>query len=356
MAVVKFYNAIGHGVDMFQPDFTYVLDPHDWYSDGPPYEEPWDADTWGLTYSYNDGAFLATAFVTETGEPWDRMEALYFSDADMRPLADFYDIDVPFGNSDDFSGGVPFGELLRGHDTVQGTYFSDDLRGGTGNDLLEGGGGHDWLDGGRGVDDLYGDAGNDIYIVDSRWDRVFETTTASSGVNTGGLDQVRASVSFALGAFVEDLVLTGGGAIAGTGNGLANILTGNGAANTLRGLGGNDLLRGGAGPDVLTGGTGRDLFDFNAPRESGPGALARDVITDFRGTDRIDLSTIDANAGLAGNQAFTRFIGASASFSAPGQLKFVDGVLFANTDGDAAAEFSVGLTGVASLGLGDLVL
>lgn len=366
MAVVKFYDAIGYGVDMFQPDFTYVLDPHEWYSDGPPYEERYDADTWGLTYSYNDGAYFATAFVTEVDDPWYRMESLYFSDWDMRPLADFYDIDVPFDASDDFSGAVPFTELLAGNDTVRGTNYSDDLRGGDGNDLVEGMGGHDWLDGGRGADDLYGDAGNDIYVVDNRNDRVFETTTATSGVNSGGTDLVRSSVSFTLGRFVEKLTLTGSNAIDGTGNWHANVLTGNDAANTLRALGGNDVLRGGGGrdvlaggngADVLTGGAGRDLFDFNAASESGLTVATRDVVIDFtRGMDRIDLSTIDADTALAGNQAFARFIGASTAFSAAGQLKFVDGILYANTDADAAAEFSVALTGLTALGLGDLVL
>lgn len=366
MAVVKFYDALGGGVDMFQPDFTYVLDPHEWYSDGPPYEERWDADTWGLTYSYNDGAYFATAFVTEVDDPWYRMESLYFSDWDMRPLADFYDIDVPFDASDDFSGAVPFTELLAGHDTVEGTNYSDDLRGGAGNDLLEGLNGHDWLDGGSGADDLYGDAGNDIYVVDNRYDRALETTTATSGIDSGGTDLVRSSVSFTLGRFVEDLTLTGTIAINGAGNAHGNVLTGNWAANVLRGLGGNDVLRGGGGndvlaggigADVLTGGTGRDLFDFNAIRESGLSVATRDVVIDFtRGVDRIDLSTIDANTMAAGNQAFGRFIGASAAFSAAGQLKFVDGILYANTDADAAAEFSVALTGVTALGLGDIVL
>ena len=44
-----------------------------------------------------------------------------------------------------------------------------------------------------------------------------------------------ATVSFTLGADVENLILTGGAAINGTGNDLANTLTGNAGANMLDG-------------------------------------------------------------------------------------------------------------------------
>ncbi|MFN9938313.1 MAG: sodium:calcium exchanger, partial [bacterium] len=71
---------------------------------------------------------------------------------------------------------------------------------------------------------------------------------------------MRASVSFTLGTHVENLVLTGSGAINGTGNGAANALTGNGGANSLYGLGGNDTLDGGGGTDVLIGGAGNDTY------------------------------------------------------------------------------------------------
>jgi Ca2+-binding RTX toxin-like protein len=57
---------------------------------------------------------------------------------------------------------------------------------------------------------------------------------------------------------------------------------------------------------MLTGGAGSDTFDFNALSEMGLTSTTWDVINDFvHGLDRIDLSTLDANAALAGNQAFS---------------------------------------------------
>lgn len=132
-------------------------------------------------------------------------------------------------------------------------------------------------------------------------------------------------------------------------------LFGNGGADVLSGDGGNDTLTGGLGRDTLTGNAGADVFDYNRTTESG--LNARDVITDFRrGLDHIDLSGIDANSVAGGNQDFTGFIKAGAAFTRAGQLKFVDGVLFGNTDGDATAEFAIVLTGVTALSVADLVL
>lgn len=131
---------------------------------------------------------------------------------------------------------------------------------------------------------------------------------------------------------------------------------GHAGADVLYGDAGIDVLTGGNGADRLFGGEGADLFDLNRLQESGLTASSRDVIEDLvRGSDRIDLRSIDADFSLAGNQAFTGFI-AAGSFTAVGQLKFVDGILYGNTDTDAAAEFSIRLTGVADLSVADLLL
>ncbi len=58
--------------------------------------------------------------------------------------------------------GLPFIDGLGGSDTLVGSKFADDLRGGIGNDNLQGGLGNDLLTGGLGNDNLQGGRGNDV--------------------------------------------------------------------------------------------------------------------------------------------------------------------------------------------------
>ena len=74
-----------------------------------------------------------------------------------------------------------------------------------------------------------------------------------------GHDLVQSSVSYSLGAGLEDLTLSGSAAM-GAGNIGDNLLTGNGSANTLFGGAGNDTLDAGGGVDILFGGTGNDIL------------------------------------------------------------------------------------------------
>jgi serralysin len=177
---------------------------------------------------------------------------------------------------------------------------------------------------------------------------------------------VISSVTRTLGANQENLVLTGTAELNGYGNNLDNKLTGNIAANVLNGGsgndmisggGGNDLLIGGAGKDILTGGAGNDIFDFNALAETGLNIEAWDVITDFqRGSDKIDLATLDANTATSKNDAFLAIIDSSSAFTAAGQLKVVDGILYGNTNSDSAPEFAIQLLGITNLTNSDFIL
>jgi Ca2+-binding RTX toxin-like protein len=146
-------------------------------------------------------------------------------------------------------------DLLIGHggsDTLRGGNQNDRLFGSEDNDTLEGGSGDDELDGGTGADTMRGGSGNDYYQVDNIADVVTENANE-------GIDTVYSRISFTLGANVENLVLVSGtGAIDGTGNALGNQIFGNESANELRGNDGEDLLKGGGGADVLRGGNQND--------------------------------------------------------------------------------------------------
>ncbi|HEX4986744.1 MAG TPA: cadherin-like domain-containing protein [Burkholderiales bacterium] len=134
---------------------------------------------------------------------------------------------------------------------LTGNAAANVMSGGAQGDILEGGAGDDLLDGGEGEDSMSGGAGNDTYVVDSAGDAIVESAGR-------GNDTIRTEISLVLGAYLENLVLSGSSAIDGTGNDLDNELTGNSAANILKGGLGNDRLAGGAGNDVLIGGPGSD--------------------------------------------------------------------------------------------------
>jgi len=134
-------------------------------------------------------------------------------------------------------------QTVAGAASGTGNAENNTITGNASANTLNGLGGADTLNGNGGNDIMQGGAGDDRYIVDSAGDQAVETSAAD------GVDLVTSSVSFTLGANVENLSLTGAAAINATGNTLANSLTGNAAANTLNGLGGADIMRGGDGND-----------------------------------------------------------------------------------------------------------
>jgi hypothetical protein len=138
-----------------------------------------------------------------------------------------------------------------GDDVLIGDAGDDVLKGASGADILIGGDGNDVLNGGEGTDILIGGAGDDLYVVDSNEDAITELADA-------GVDMVRSSVTWVLGDHLENLVLTGTGAINALGNTLDNKLKGNGSDNLMDGGEGDDVLNGGLGVDNLMGGTGND--------------------------------------------------------------------------------------------------
>ncbi len=142
------------------------------------------------------------------------------------------------GSSNDilFTSG-PGSVVLSGRDG------EDKLTGGSGVDVLDGGNGNDILDGGAGGDAMSGGDGNDTYYVDDANDRITEYAFQ-------GTDTVNSTISYTLGAHLENLTLTGTAAINATGNSLGNVLTGNAANNVFDGGLGADTMKGGAGNDI----------------------------------------------------------------------------------------------------------
>jgi len=126
-------------------------------------------------------------------------------------------------------------------------------------------------------------------------------------------------------------------------------LYGNDVSNRLSGNGGNDVLDGAKGDDFLTGGTGADEFRYSSITHG------NDTIMDFEhGADKIRVSEIDANTGVAGNQDFT-FIGNATFTHVAGQLRYDGTHLMGDVNGDGVADFSITLANHATVTAGDIL-
>jgi Ca2+-binding RTX toxin-like protein len=209
--------------------------------------------------------------------------------------------------------------------SVNGNALDNVITGNAGANTLYGDDGSDTLDGGAGADLLVGGDGNDTYIVDNVGDQAIETNSS------GGTDLVKSSVTFTLGANVENLTLTGSANINGTGNGLANVITGNSGAN---------VLNGGSGDDTMAGGLGNDTYYVDS---------AGDVVTENagEGTDTI-ISTLSFSLAALPNIENLTLLDAAGVSTATGNA--ADNILTGNAsdnvlDGGAGADTMIGGAG-----------
>lgn len=202
------------------------------------------------------------------------------------------------------------------------------------------------------ADTLSGGAGNDTYHVRHIADRVIEAAN-------GGSDTVFAYTNHSLfpASAVETLRGVGSVGLRLTGNALGNSISGTSGNDTLDGGAGHDTLWGGLGKDLLKGGvdTQADQFVFRATAESAVGTN-RDTISGFAsGIDDIDLRAIDANLGLAGNQAFV-FGTQPLAFGVWSVVSGPNLLLRADVNGDKLADMEILLQGVTSVVRSDFLL
>jgi serralysin len=163
------------------------------------------------------------------------------------------------------------------------------------------------------------------------------------------------------------------------GNQVSNSLQGYGGNDTLKGEGGDDVLIGASGTDRLDGGAGADrlyggagaddligradadIFLFKVRTESTVATSGRDTIFDFSASqgDKIDLSGIDANTGVSGNQAFL-FRGTAAFTATAGEIRYVKGssdtYIYGDVNGDKAADLANHLDDALTMQRGYFVL
>lgn len=259
-----------------------------------------------------------------------------------------------------------------GADYIAGGAEADTLQGGAGGDQLLGENGDDSLDGGLGSDMINGGAGTDT----ATWVGLTSNFVgnAAQGVVGNGTDfDIVSDVEIWRFGTGNDIFVSWNGTREvwlGDGNdwvadysaGNNDVFSGEAGNDALYGLAGDDSLLGGAGNDLviggdgfdtlvggdgfdwMQGGAGADTFVFNALSEST--VAAPDAIADFtRTVDRINLSGIDANVNLAGDQAFTVV---SAFTNVAGQLRIQGigapgnpAIVSGDVDGDGVADFAI---------------
>ena len=132
------------------------------------------------------------------------------------------------------------------------------------------------------------------------------------------------------------------------------VIEGTDTADNLSGTASSDTLYGGLDGDTLSGGAGADTFVYLSTFESNP--LAADTIIDFapQEGDLIDLSGIDADLLTEGDQAFS-WLGENGFSGQGGEIRFAEGALRADVNGDGVADMQIVVVGTAPQ-VDDLVL
>lgn len=227
-----------------------------------------------------------------------------------------------------------------GTDFLFGGGGNDSLYGGNGNDTIFGGTGHDYIDGGANNDTLHGNSGSDTIITSSGTNLIYGSSGADTITGGGGSDTIYGNSG-------NDTINGGGG---------SDTIYGGRGNDVLNGGNGNDILNGGMGQDTLTGGAGADTFVFDFVSDSW--ASRPDTITDFvSGTDRIDLSGIDADLATQGDDAFEIV---TAFTENAGQIVLATSggntTVQIDRDGDGVAEMAILVAGVTNLTESDFFL
>jgi len=210
------------------------------------------------------------------------------------------------------SGGDAAGDTLTSIINLIGSARSDRLLGNDSNNFLEGRDGNDTLTGRGGADTL--DGGNGIDTADfSNFSQALSIVLSTGIVTVSGVSDTLISIENIIGGSSDDSI---------RGSSVANTITG------------------GLGADIMTGNGAGDHFVFRTIAEIGVG-LTADIITDLNRAagDKIDLTQIV----LGGGDVFDYV--ESGPFTAINQLRYENGVLSGETNGNGVADFEIRLQG-----------
>ena len=331
----------------------------------------------GAGFSYS---IVAANSLVAAGATMD-INAFYLAAGDHLVFNGAAELDGHFrltgGNGDDqLTGGAQadqFRMIRAGHDVMNGGGGADTF------DISSGFTAADQVNGGAGIDTVFLSqnlgagitfaaqtmTGIEAINLDAGGGHGYTLTTNDGNVAANGLLTIDGSTLTAGEALKVDGSAEMDGRFSMTGGHGADVLRGGAGNDQLQGADGIDQLYGNAGIDVLTGGLGGDTLyggagnDVFAYGDIGETTVAAfDKIADWNAGDRIKLAAIDANTGVAGDQAFA-FIG-SAAFSAAGQLQVTATAsatyIRGDVDGDGGADFMIRLSGNQTLAASAFIL
>ena len=274
--------------------------------------------------------------------------------------------------------------LGLGNDTLSASSNDDYYYDEGGDDVANMGHGGDTVYAGPGNDNINGGFGNDTLYFNSQFDMFGNSTPYTQGVTF----DLAVTGPQNLGFFGTDTFFNFENVSGGRGD---DTLFGDNGGNALVGWKGDDFLRSRGGVDTIFAGEGSDtLIGDTAGDTLHAGTLqddqsqtdgdadiikyfqimdstydnGMDTIFEFEhaaggGNDRIDLSSIDANTSLGGNQMF-QFVGSSGFSSFGGSVRVTtvggNSIVMVNNDYDATAEMVILVNGVTGLTADDFIL
>ena len=130
-----------------------------------------------------------------------------------------------------------------------------------------------------------------------------------------------------------------------------NNIIGTNKRDKLYGNSGTDILVGGSGSDLLSGGKGADIFKYAKIKDSKAKRNRQDLITDFSGYkhegDKIDLSKLSTNLHFIGKKFFS---------GEKGQIRYLDGRLDVDINGDKREDFQIFVNSSDPIRAADLIM
>lgn len=209
-------------------------------------------------------------------------------------------------------------------DTLMGTSGFNYIFGGDGNDLLQGRGGYtggDLPGPSPGQDVLDGGAGNDMFVPGQSTEVI-----VAGGEGVDLINYAFGGDGPQLHGVKVDLAATGPQAVDAS---HTLILS---SVEQVYGTEYGDTLSANSSTNLLAGFNGTDVYVFRSLAELGNGATADTIWDSTSEGDLIDLSAIDANTTVAGNQAFGTFSFVQGGPNAPQAFTGQAGQIIENYD------------------------